>query len=126
MGGHESTPVSLALTHFAFGALCATLLLAYLPVRTRYEFPVIIASGVWAMMPDFWRVTPVGGELFRGLGHSLVGNVFWLHPLFDQADAGDTYRLAAVMVGVYFLVAVIRAERQREDPVFAFEGFGER
>ncbi|QZP38251.1 hypothetical protein [Halobaculum magnesiiphilum] len=110
--------MSIALTHFAFGALCMTLLLAYLPVRTRYFMAISVASGVWAMMPDFWRVSPIYENAFREIGHSAFGNVFWLHPLFDQADPSDSYRLAAVMVGVYFLVGMIYAERHQEEPIF--------
>jgi hypothetical protein len=110
--------VSLAITHFAFGALCATLLLAYLPVRTRYGFTVVIVSGVWAMLPDFWRVTPVGEALFRELGHSILGNVFWLHTVLDGADVSDSHYVGAAMLGAYLLVSVIHAERRREDPVF--------
>lgn len=68
--------MSLALTHFAFGALCTTLLLAYLPVRTRYFMAISVASGVWAMAPDFWRVSPIYENLFKEHGHSVVGNVF--------------------------------------------------
>lgn len=111
--------MSLALTHFAFGALCMTLLLAYFPVRTRYQTALAVGSGVWAMAPDFWRVSPIYENLFKELGHSVVGNVFWLHPLFARADPGDTYRLGAVMVGVYFLVAMIYAERHQDEPIFA-------
>lgn len=113
--------MSLALTHFAFGALCVTLLLAYLPVRTRYHVALSVASGVWAMLPDFWRVVPMYEHAFRQLGHSVFGNVFWLHSLLDQADATDSHRLAAVTVGVYFLVAVIHAERNRDEPVFRID-----
>ena len=116
--------MSIALTHFAFGALCMTLLLAYLPVRTRYQDALAVASGVWAMAPDFWRVSPIYEYAFKDLGHSVFGNVFWLHPLFDQADRSDSFRLAAVVVGVYFLVGVIYAERHQDEPMFevAWEG----
>ena len=110
--------MSIALTHFAFGALCMTFLLAYLPVRTRYFMALSVASGVWAMMPDFWRVSPIYETALRELGHSVFGNVFWFHPLFDQADSSDSYRLAAVMVGVFFLVGMIYAERHQDEPMF--------
>lgn len=40
----------MALTYFAFGAGCATLL-AYLPVRTRYAQVIAVASAGWAMLP---------------------------------------------------------------------------
>jgi hypothetical protein len=113
--------ISIALTHFAFGALCTTLLLAYLPVRTRYQDALAVANGVWAMEPDFWRVVPIFETAFRQVGHSVIGNVFWLHPLFDEADSTDSYRLAAVMVEVYFLVAMIYAERHQDEPIFRVE-----
>ncbi|ELY63458.1 hypothetical protein [Natrinema versiforme] len=108
--------MSLALTHFAVGALCATLLLAYLPVRTEYDAPLVVASGVWALLPDFWRVTPIYSGAFRDLGHSALGNACWLHSVFDRADPHESTRLAAVMLGVYFLATVIYAERRRSDP----------
>jgi len=110
--------VSLAITHFAFGALCATLLLAYLPVRTRYGFTVVIVSGIWAMAPDFWRVSPLGETLIRDVGHSTVGNVFWFHPLLDAVDPTDAHVVGAGMLGVYLLVSLIHAERIRDAPVF--------
>ncbi|WP_435102656.1 hypothetical protein [Halarchaeum sp. P4] len=113
--------MSLAITHFAFGALCATLLLAYLPVRTRYGFTVAVGSGIWAMLPDFWHVAPVAGRAFREVGHSAVGNVFWFHPLLDAADPADTHIVGAVTVGVYFLVSLVHAERRRDGPVLAIE-----
>jgi hypothetical protein len=73
------------------------------------------------MIPDFWWVTPVYGGVFKTLGHSVLGNIFWLHPLFDRADPYDTTRLAAVAVGVYFLVAVIYAERRRDGPAIIWQ-----
>jgi hypothetical protein len=66
-------------------------------------------------------VAPAGEALFRGLGHSVFGNVFWLHPLFDAADASDSHYLGAAMVGTYLLVSLIHAERRREEPVFEIE-----
>lgn len=110
--------MSLAITHFVFGALCATFLLAYLPIRTRYGFTVAIVSGIWAMMPDFWRVAPVGERLFREFGHSVYGNIFWIHPLLDELDRTDSHYVGAAMVGVYLVVSLVHAERRRESPVF--------
>lgn len=116
--GENGSDMAMALTHFAFGAGCATLLLAYLPVRTRYTHPIAVLSGVWAMFPDFWQVTPIFRDGFHQLHDSVFSNVFWFHQLFDLADVGDSRRLAAVTAGVYLLVAIIYAERQRDAPVF--------
>lgn len=54
----------------------------------------------------------------KSWGYSVFRNVFCFHALFDRADAADSHQLAAVMVGVYFLVVVIYAERHQEEPVF--------
>jgi hypothetical protein len=108
--------MSLALTHFAVGATGATLLLAYLPVRTRYDVSIVVASGCWALLPDFWRVTPIYRGAVRELSHSALGNVWWLHAALDRADPTDSARLAAVALGVYLLVTVIYAERRGDGP----------
>ncbi|WP_139835130.1 hypothetical protein [Halorubrum ezzemoulense] len=71
---------------------------------------ISVDSGVWAMMPDFWRLSPIYEHAFRDLGHSVFGNVFWFYLLFDAADTSNSYQLAAVMVGVYFFVGMIHAE----------------
>ena len=110
--------MSMALTHFAFGAGVATVSLSYLPVRTRYAHTIAVVSGGWAMLPDLWRVAPIWEAELRGLGHSAIGNVFWFHSLLDRMDAGDSQRLAAVVLGVYLLVTVLYAERQRDSPAF--------
>ncbi|MDS0475707.1 hypothetical protein [Natrinema sp. 1APR25-10V2] len=112
--------MSIALTHFAVGATGATLLLTYLPVRTRYDVPIIIASGGWALMPDLWRVLPLYQGPVHTLSNSALSNVFWLHSLLDRADPRDSSRLAAVAVAVYLLVALLYAERCRDGPVVAW------
>lgn len=109
--------MSLALTHFAVGAIGATLLLSLLPVRPSYDAPLIVASGIWAMVPDFWHVVPLYSGVFRVLGHSAVGNVFWLHAAIDQVDPHDSSQVAAIAVGVYFLVALVYAGRWGIGPV---------
>ncbi|MDS0475712.1 hypothetical protein [Natrinema sp. 1APR25-10V2] len=114
--------MSIALTHFAVGATGATLLLAYLPVQTRYDAPLIIASGGWALVPDVWRVLPLYRGTIRALSNSALSNVFWLHSVLDRADLRDSSRLAAVAVGVYLLVALLYAERRRDGPVVAWMG----
>lgn len=109
--------MSLALTHFAVGATSATLLLSFLPIRPQYDTPLIVASGIWAMVPDFWHVAPIYSGVFRVLGHSVFGNVFWLHAAIDNVDPHDSSQVATVAVGVYFLVALVYAGRWSIKPV---------
>ena len=102
----------MAVTHFAFGALCATLLVSYLLPNLKYSRTVIMASGLWAMLPDFHQVAPIFEPQFRAIHDSAVANVFWLHQLFDLADRHESPRLAAVMLGVLILVTLLAEERQ--------------
>ena len=101
----------MALTHFAFGALCATLIVSYLLPDRKYPRTLIIASGTWAMIPDFHQVAPIFGPQFRAAHQSAIANIFWFHQLFDLADRTDSRRLAAVMLGVLFLVTLLAEER---------------
>ena len=101
----------MALTHFAFGAVCATLLISYLLPEQKYSRTLIIGSGIWAMLPDFHHVVPIFEAQFRAAHYSLLSNLFWFHQAFDRADSGDSHRLAAVMLGVLLLVTLLAEER---------------
>lgn len=104
--------MSLALTHFVFGALCATLLVSYLLPNRNYPRTIIIASGIWAMLPDFHWVVPIFEAQFRAGHGSVLANIFWFHQLFDLADPADSHRLAAVLLGVLLLVTLLAEERE--------------
>ncbi len=103
--------MSLALTHFAFGAICATLIISYGLPAQKYSRTLIIASGIWAMLPDFHWVVPIFEAKFRAAHSSVLANLFWFHQLFDVADPMDSQRLAAVMLGVLLLVTLLAEER---------------
>lgn len=102
----------MALTHFAFGAICATVIVTYLLPNLKYSRTVIMASGLWAMLPDFHQVAPIFETQFRAVHDSVMANVFWFHQLFDLADRHESRRLAAVMLGVLILVTLLAEERQ--------------
>jgi len=104
--------MSLALTHFAVGAIGATCLISYLLPDRTYTRTAIIASGIWAMLPDFHWVVPIFEAQFRAAHGSVVANVFWFHHLFDLADPSDSHRLAAVALGVLFLITLLAEERE--------------
>lgn len=101
----------MALTHFAVSAIGATLILSYLLPHRRYTRTLIIASSIWAMLPDFHQVVPIFEAQFRAAHGSVLANLFWFHHLFDVADAGDSNRLAAVMLGVLLLITLLAEER---------------
>jgi len=103
--------MSLALTHFSFGAICTTLLISYGRPTQRYARTLIVASGVWPMLPDFHWVVPIFEAQFRAAHGSVLANLCWFHHLFDIADPRDSQRLAAVMLGVLLLVTLLAEER---------------
>lgn len=103
--------MAMALTHFAFGAICATVLVSYLFPESRYPRTVIVASGLWAMLPDLYQVAPIFEPQLRALHGSLITNLWWFHHLLDVADSAESQRFAAVMVGVLGLVTLLAEER---------------
>lgn len=104
----------MALGHFAVGAAATgVLVLLFLP-RFRYARTLVLAGGVWAMIPDAYHVVPAYTGSLRRLHDSALMNVFWGHHYLDVVDPGDTAEFAAVgllaMFGVFLLVEV-RAAR---------------
>ena len=109
--------MSILLTHFAFGALCATFLISYLLPDLKYSRTLIITSGIWAMLPDFHHVAPIFEAQLRAVHYSVLSNIFWFHQVFDRADSGDSHRLAAVMLGALLLVTLLAEERLYPHPL---------
>lgn len=103
--------MAMALTHFAFGAICATLIISYLLPDLKYARTVIMTSGLWAMLPDFHQVAPIFETQLQAIHGSVLVNIFWFHQLFDLADSNESRRLAAVMLGVLILVTLLAEER---------------
>lgn len=97
--------MSLAVTHFAFGTLCATLIVSLLSIR-RYARSLSIASGIWALVPDAGFIAPMGAPTLQATSLSGYANLFWFHGWFDRVDPGDSPQLAAMMVGGLFLVTL--------------------
>ena len=98
--------MSMAMTHFAFGATCATVLVSVLRPGSRYDRTLILASGCWAMVPDLHQIAPALVESWA-LHEAPLSNLFWFHGLLDAADPTDSPKLAAAMLGVFFLVTLV-------------------
>lgn len=83
-----------AIVHFAVGATCGMVLLLMLDFRPQIKFPLVFASGGWAMLPDGWyflRYVPIDGLMLLGLRfhRSIFSNVFWFHQVLDRLETGD-------------------------------------
>ncbi|WP_049927375.1 hypothetical protein [Halopiger goleimassiliensis] len=86
-----------ALVHFLVGAALA--LVVGLPFvlrsgRQQHALWVVVSGGIWGMLPDVHRVTPLFADLLSVLHDSRWGNVFAAHytldrPPFDNRPLGS-------------------------------------
>lgn len=72
----------LAVTHFALGAAGGALL--GLNVSPEKRVPLVVLSGLWAILPDGNKLLP--GELTHAAHDSVLANIFWLHPTLDTFE----------------------------------------
>lgn len=111
--------MSLALTHFAIGAGGMLLVLAAVRPRTRYRSSIIVASGVWALVPDLHYVIPGTNDPLQGLKFSVLGDLFWFHQTLDGVHVGRGTRSGAVFAVLFLAAAAVTAdlvaERSRHD-----------
>ena len=96
--------MSQAIGHFAIGVAGAFLLLIWNPswlrklVNIKNDIFFIGLSGLWAMLPD---IKLVFGEANSKFLHGTIGNIFWLHPIFDFIiDVNDTTKMSAIFICV--------------------------
>ena len=105
--------MSLALAHFAVGATGTTLLLAPLPVRVRCERTLILLGGIWALLPDIYKLAPihelapVAAERMHAIHGSAVANLFWFHRALDVRDPTDAYLVTVVAAGSWVGVTAL-------------------
>lgn len=102
--------MSTALAHFTFGATLTTLLVTYLIPCVRPR-PLILLGGVWATLPDVWRIMPLYRFEMRIFHASPWADVFWFHATLDRVDPMDSQRFAFAML-LIFLVVTVSAERR--------------
>lgn len=120
--------MSIAIVHFAFGAGMTTLLVTFLfadapsPVTVvtagdwlerlptvPYPRTVILLGGVWAVLPDVQRITPINRSWFFDLHKSYWADIFWFHRTIDVLDPNDSEMIAAVLV-LFFIGVTVLAE----------------
>lgn len=96
--------MSLAIAHFAVGALFTVLLVVILAPHLLRSPTVVVAGGVWGMLPDTHWVLPVGAELVRSFHMTVWANLFWFHHFLDRADPTDSPKVAAATVILLLVV----------------------
>jgi hypothetical protein len=104
--------MSLALTHFAVGAGLMQLLLV-IPrssIRVRYRESLVVASGMWALVPDLHYVSPVLRGSLSGLKFTVFGNLFWFHAFLDSLHQGEGTRAGAALAVGFLLVSTAVSE----------------
>ena len=100
----------MAIAHFAVGTMATALLLALIAPRLLRSPTVLVAGGVWGMIPDIHWVLPRGSELVRSFHTTPYANLFWFHHFLDASEtgqenleAGASLLLLLVAVGIYYL-----------------------
>lgn len=93
--------MSLALGHFAIGAIGMTLLSALAPFRVRFKQTLVLLGGIWALLPDIYQLAPTYTEWMQVIHDSAAGNFFWFHRTLDVLDPTDSYLITALAVGVW-------------------------
>lgn len=99
--------MSLAVTHFAIGATLTAILVWLVAPTYRYRGSLTVAGGIWALIPDFYYVSPMFFDKLRGIRQSAFGNVFWFHQYLDSLVKGrGSRRTAGIAIGVLLVVIV--------------------
>jgi hypothetical protein len=117
--------MSLGITHFAIGAGMTTLLVTLVVPRARYPRTLVLVGGVWAMIPDFYLLSPVAREqLYHFHRESVVMELFWFHRTIDTLDAGKSIPLAAGTVAFFLTVTAVADRRDYRRPERLRSGHG--
>jgi len=109
--------MSLAIAHFAVGAMATALLLTLVAPRLLHSPTALVVGGLWGMLPDVHWVLPAGSGAVRSFHMSSWSNVFWFHNYVDGVDPGNSKKFAAgLVVALLFVVAfcelVVRVRRR--------------
>ena len=101
--------MSLALAHFALGALLTALLFAVLWPSFRFSRTAVLLGGGVAMVPDLEKLSPVYRTELAWLHDSAWADLFWFHGALDRADPADD-PLVAVGLFVALLAVTLLVE----------------
>lgn len=102
--------MSLAITHFALGAGTMLVCQALLWPATRTPRVLVVASGLWALVPDLHYVLSGVDNLLIGRELRVLGNVFWFHAVMDGLHQGRGTRSGAAVALGYLLACAIVAD----------------
>lgn len=112
--------MSLALGHFAVGAAGTTVLLALLPIRVPFERTLVLLGGVWAMVPDIYKLAPTYTEWILVIHDGVAGNFFWFHRILDVIDPSDLNTGVALAVLLWLtattsleIISTVRKVREK-------------
>jgi len=111
--------MSLAITHFAIGATLTAILVWLVAPTYRYRGTLTVAGGIWALVPDFYYISPVFFSELRGIRGSPLGNVFWFHRYLDSLVKGRGSRRTAGVAIAVLLAVVVFVEWQDRSPLAA-------
>ncbi|EMA44806.1 hypothetical protein [Halococcus saccharolyticus] len=112
-----------AIVHFSVGVSGMLLILLVVERSFRQQFLLIFASGLWAVIPDLgWLLlrvgTPEASVLWKQVFNSVVGYLFWFHPLLDAMEPenrvyemGGAFSLLGVAVVTFYLLNDWDADR---------------
>lgn len=103
--------MSLAVTHFAFGAAMTAILIEMLVPSLRYKRTAIVAGGLFALVPDLHYVTPVYHDAFFAFHESRIADIFWFHWTMDKRlEPGRGSQRVAGIALLFFLVTIVVTE----------------
>lgn len=96
-----------AITHFLVGATIVLLVVAFLALRydvdRTWAVWLVIAGGVWGLVPDFHNVTSTYHAPFRALHDSPRADLFGLHYTLDR-DVVRAHDEATILVSIAAVV----------------------
>lgn len=102
------------MTQFAVGATLTALLVHLCLPAVRYRLTVVVAGGLWALIPDILLLGPVPADAVgRFMGPRLL-DLFWFHGTLNEHVTGEGFRpTAALTIGA--LLCVVWLTEQRRD-----------
>lgn len=99
--------MSMAIAHFAIGALTTLLFTKVFASRFVTSPTVLIGGGIWGLVPDVHWVTPVGKYLLYSFHHSILANLFFFHRVVDRLDPTNSRPVAAFLLCLLLFAAVV-------------------
>lgn len=103
--------MSTGLAHFAVGGILTALVVTIVLPDVRYPRLIVTLGGVWGIVPDGWRITPINRNAFEAFHASPWADLFWFHYTLDRLDPADSLWIG-LGAAVGFLLVTILAEHR--------------